>query len=167
MDKFVMTFCRPRGWWIASISFATSLAICANAATAASPSSARKQRLRVIDYAVERLRNADGDRYLVTLRFNGDARGKTSLIVPSEWASAQRAEDGIEALTLLTRDARIEDTDRPDIKRIVHWPGAALVVRYALKQVATGEPTATAKTQYLPVIQPGYFEWIGWTAWAR
>ncbi len=80
-------------------------------------------------------------------------------------ASAQDAAWGIEALQVLTASATLEDPDQPQVKRIVHPPDAAPTVRHVLRQIAAGEPTAIARTQFLPVLQRADFEWIGWTAW--
>lgn len=122
-----------------------------------------------LDYTVERWPAASGSvgtgRYAITLRLAGDRNGRTVLRIPGRWAGAEHAERGIESLELLTADARLEDGDAADEKRVVHAPGATLVVRYRLRQIADGEPNVAWPTNYLPVIQPGYFEWIGWTAW--
>ena len=150
----------------ASGRFAIGVALLCHALLASAALSERRHDTpRHIDYEVERTVGTDAPRYVITLRFQGDHSGRTTLHVPSDWASAQQAEQGIEALTVLTPDARIEETGERGSKRIVHRPDAQLVVRYTLKQIGTEEPSATQSTQFLPVIQPGYFEWIGWTAW--
>jgi predicted metalloprotease with PDZ domain len=117
-----------------------------------------------IDYEVRPLHDAR-DGYEITLRFKGDASGRSTLRIPGEWASAQHAERGIEALTVTTPDARLEDTDDANVKRIVHRPSALLTARYVLRQVVPGVPSATWTTQYLPLIQHDFLEWIGWTTW--
>jgi predicted metalloprotease with PDZ domain len=116
----------------------------------------------VIDYEV---RKVSVDRYEITLRFKGDGSGRARLQIPDEWASAQHAERGIEDLEILTPNATLEDTSDAHVKRITHRPGAMLEVRYRLKQIEDGEPNVQWRTDYLPVIQPSYFEWIGWTTW--
>lgn len=116
-----------------------------------------------IDYEIRRM--PSGDRYQITLRFKGDHSGRSVLRIPSEWASAEHAEQGIEALAVLTPHARLEDTDDAQVKRIVHRSGERLAVRYRLRQILDGEPNATWPTNYLPTIRPGYFQWIGWTTW--
>ena len=118
-----------------------------------------------IEYQVTREPGPPVDRYRVTLRFDGSADGTTTLMLPGRWASAEHAERGIDGLTLDTPDARLEDTDQPDRKRIVHRPGVRITVRYVLKQIAEGEPNVESRTPYLPVIRPGYIAWVGWTAW--
>ena len=117
-----------------------------------------------IDYEVRRLPSAD--RYEITLRFKGEHSGRSTLSIPTRWASATHAERGIDELSVTTSGARLEDTDAPQTKRIVHRPDAILTVRYVLRQIATGEPNITDQAaKFLPVIQRGYFEWIGWTTW--
>jgi predicted metalloprotease with PDZ domain len=117
-----------------------------------------------IDYRIRRL--SPGDRYEVTLRFDGDRSGRSTLTIPTSWASAAHAERGIEGLEVMTGQARLEDTDQPQVKRIVHRPGATVVVRYRLKQIAAGDPSATdPAAMFLPVIRPRYFAWVGWTSW--
>ena len=118
-----------------------------------------------IDYEVVREHADHVDRYRVTLHFDGTKDGTTTLKLPGRWASAEHAERGIEDLAVITPGARLEDTGEPDVKRVVHRPGEALTVRYALRQIAPGEPSIENGTPYLPVIRPGWFEWIGWTTW--
>jgi predicted metalloprotease with PDZ domain len=130
----------------------------------------------VIDYRVTRIPpGADGNAaFEITLRFKGGRDGRSDVYVPSEWASAQHAERGIDALRVATPGARLADVSADDStptegqmlrRRITHRPGAMLEVHYRLRQIADGEPSAKASTNYLPVIRPGYFEWIGWTSW--
>lgn len=114
---------------------------------------------------VYRVVRVAGDRYEISLRFRGERSGRSTLRIPGEWASAQHAERGIEALTLVTPGATLEDTDDANVKRIVHRPGATLRVRYRLAQIMPGDPDTSWPTNYLPVIRPTYFAWIGHTTW--
>lgn len=111
------------------------------------------------------VRKVSVDRYEITLRFKGDRSGRWTLHIPGTWASAEHAERGIEGLEILTPGAKLEGTDDAQLKRVVHRPGAMLQVRYRLRQIEDGEPSVQWRTEYLPLIQPGYFEWIGWTTW--
>ena len=115
-----------------------------------------------IDYEVRQLST---DRYEITLRFDGDRSGRSTVRLPTEWAGAEHPERGIERLAVLTRGARLEHTDRPEVERIVHRPGARLAVRYELTQILTGDLDVSWYTTYLPILRPTWFEWIGWTTW--
>ena len=135
------------------------LLVCAHSVALAAP------RPLDIDYEVRRQPDARGEAYRISLVFRGDASGRTSIVVPHEWAGAQRAERGIEVLETTTPGARIDDTDDPGRKLVVHRPGERVRIRYRLRQIEPGELTAASPTHYLPVMQPGHFAWIGWTTW--
>ena len=122
----------------------------------------RSSHVPSIDYAVRQLST---DRYEITLRFDGDHSGRSTVRLPTEWAGAEHPERGIEDLMVLTHGARLEPTDRPEVERVVHRPGARVALRYRLKQIAEGDLDVRWSTTYLPILRPTYFEWIGWTTW--
>ena len=115
-----------------------------------------------IDYAVRRV---SAEAFEVTLRFDGDRSGRSAIRIPTEWAGAEHPERGIDELLVLTPGARLEPTDRAQVERIVHRPGERVTVRYRLRQILEGDPHVRWGTTYLPIVRPGYFEWIGWTTW--
>ncbi len=115
-----------------------------------------------LDYEVRQLSTGS---YEITLRFRGDRSGRSTVRIPYRWASAEHAERGIEDLNVLTPGARLDPGDRPELRLVVHRPGARLTLRYRLKQILDGEADGGWPTTYLPILQPAYFEWIGWTTW--
>jgi predicted metalloprotease with PDZ domain len=116
----------------------------------------------IVDYEVRR---ATPDAYEITLRFQGDASGRSTVRIPTDWAGAEHPERGIDDVTVLTPGARLEATDRPEVLRIVHRPRMRVVLRYRLRQIPDGELHVRWGTTYLPIIRPDHFEWIGWTTW--
>ena len=130
-----------------------AFALLATAAVARSPT---------IDYEVRRV---SPERYEITLRFQGERSGRSSIRLPTEWAGAEHPERGIDDVTVLTPGAQLEHTDRPQVERIVHRPGERVALRYRLHQIPEGDLHVRWGTTYLPIIRPGHFEWIGWTTW--
>ena len=125
-------------------------------------SAAARPATPVLDYAIRR---ASPEVFEITLSFPGDRSGRSTIRIPTEWAGALHPERGIDDLTVLTPGARIERTDRPQVERIVHRPGARVTLRYRLRQIPAGDLHVRWGTTYLPIIRPGHFEWIGWTTW--
>lgn len=81
-----------------------------------------------IDYRLTVERATSGPRVTVTMRLRGDADGTTDLDLPNSWA-------GSDGLWRNIGDWRvtggaIADTDKPDVRRIRHRPGALLTIRY-------------------------------------
>ena len=64
----------------------------------------------------------------VTLTMRGDADGTTDLDLPSKWAGSDGLWRNIGGWRVT--GGTISDTDKPELKRIRHKPGARLTIRY-------------------------------------
>lgn len=94
----------------------------------------------------------------VEIRFTGDDDGETRLLLPGEWA-------GADSLWRHLGDVRVDGgssmhEDGPGARRIVHAPGASLVVRYRVASAYAEEP-AFAYEKARPIILPGWFFFHG------
>ena len=118
-----------------------------------------------ITYVVER-RSANGNSYLhIRCSFLGNTNGITELGIPTDWASATGAENGIKNLVVETPDAVIAPPSSRDRRQINHPKDAQLTVTYDLVPLRKDTPSAAQATNYLPIIQPTHFHLIGWTSW--
>lgn len=94
----------------------------------------------------------------VEIRFTGEDDGETRLVLPVEWA-------GADSLWRHLGDVRVDGAssvqdDGPGARRIVHAPGAPLVVRYRVTSAYAEEP-AFAFEKARPIILPGWFFFHG------
>ncbi len=69
-------------------------------------------------------------RVSVTVTMRGDADGITDLDLPNTWAGSDTLWRNIGGWRVT--GGTIADTDKPDVKRIRHKPGALLTIRYAV-----------------------------------
>ncbi|HPG61890.1 MAG TPA: hypothetical protein PK586_07765 [Casimicrobium sp.] len=135
---------------------------CASAPVAEDAESIREQEVL---YQVRRL---DGTFtvYRITVSFPGSPSGKTPLYIPREWASAKGADKGIANLTVLSPQSKLIANDHAALSKMVEHPPSALVtLSYDLIAIDSAPPRASASTQYLPILQPSYLHWIGYTTW--
>jgi predicted metalloprotease with PDZ domain len=103
----------------------------------------------------------------VELVLNGEADGETEIELPGEWGGKSELWRGIQDFRVSGQGMRLASGQTPALKLIRHEPGATLTIRYRVSQFWEGEPTASGSNEYRPVIRPGYFQLIGWTAMAR
>ena len=103
----------------------------------------------------------------VEMAFAGESDGVTSIELPDSWGGKRELWRGISAFQVSGQDAKIESGGDAAHKTIRHASGATLKVQYRLTQFWSGEPTANDTNEYRPVIRPGYFHVIGWTAFVR
>jgi predicted metalloprotease with PDZ domain len=70
----------------------------------------------------------------VTVRFKGDASGKTLLQLPDAWASQKELYKAITKLEAVSPGLRIQKTHSASQRLLLHRAGAELVLRYILQQ---------------------------------
>ncbi len=116
----------------------------------------------VAEYHIE-IRPQDGasPEVFITLVVAGDADGETRLDLPSNWGGEDELWNGIAQLSV---DGGTLQPAAPDVlvERIVtHAPGAALTLRWQIIQDREGAPTAAARDNYRPWLQPDYVHLLG------
>lgn len=67
----------------------------------------------------------------VTMTLRGDADGSTELDLPNQWAGSDALWRNIHGWRIV--GGSLQDTDRPEVKRVVHAPGARLTIRYQVR----------------------------------
>lgn len=99
----------------------------------------------------------------VEMVLTGEEDGETELALPDKWGGKSDLWHGIAELRV--QGATSVATGGDPARRIIrHEPGATLTVRYRLLQFWAGDPDGS---EYRPIIQPGYFHVIGWSAFVR
>lgn len=102
--------------------------------------------------------------------FKGDKSGITKIILPNEFAGQSELFKSVRNLKVTTPQAKLNDTEKPEIKNITHQPNEKLTVEYELIQDWQGNPNAGGASQnqgsgYRPIIKKEYFHILGNGAW--
>ena len=123
-----------------------------------------------IRYEIEPMMASDAPKIKIGLSFRADSSGATRIRLPLEFGGQSRLYQAIKNLRLTVPDAELIDTDRPEIKTIKHRGGETIRLEYELIQDWTGAPeaggaSAKAGGGYRPILQPGYFHFLGSGAW--
>lgn len=93
----------------------------------------------------------------VHLKFQADGQKSTFLFLPSAWAGQTKLYHEIAQLECLTNHIAIEDTERPDVKRIHHSPHEKIEIRYCIKSTHCQE----LEWYYRPIIEKSHFLFFG------
>ncbi|CAA9425790.1 MAG: hypothetical protein AVDCRST_MAG74-3547 [uncultured Pyrinomonadaceae bacterium] len=123
-----------------------------------------------VHYDVTPMVASDAPKIKIGLSFKGDRSGSTKIRLPLEFAGQSRLYQAIKNLRLTISDAELIDTDQPEIKAIKHRGGETIRLEYELIQDWTGAPEAGGASAkpgggYRPILQPGYFHFLGSGAW--
>lgn len=113
-----------------------------------------------ISYYIEPFYDLNLMRLIIVLEFTGDKSGETKIILPSEYGG-QNNIDGIKFLKTLSPQTTIEDTDRPEVKKIKHPANARLKIYYQVEDIRDDD--IELGNHYMPVIQKQYFHFLGET----
>ncbi len=97
----------------------------------------------------------------VTLRFEGAADGDTLLVLPDSWGGKDQLYRHLEGLSVEGGAVR---EDGPTRRIVTHAPGAAITVRYRVKNGYAGDPDANDDNPYRPIVRPDWFHLLG-NAW--
>lgn len=103
----------------------------------------------------------------VELVLRGEDDGVTEIELPDSWGGKSELWRGISEFRVSGDGLKLADGGSPALKALRHKPGATLTVRYRITQFWSGEPAISGSNEYRPVVQPGYFHIIGWTAFVR
>jgi predicted metalloprotease with PDZ domain len=125
---------------------------------------------RQIYYQVTPFIGNDAPKIKFRVSFKGDKSGLTKIKLPLEFGGQENLYQGIRNLTLMNQNAKLEDSDKPEIKIVSHVPNEEINLEYELVQDWIGAPQAggasgNAGGGYRPIIQKDYFHFLGSGAW--
>lgn len=106
----------------------------------------------------------------IKLSFKGDKSGVTKVKLPSEFAGQFELFKAVQNLKIVNGNAKLIDTEKPEIKKITHLPNEKITVEYELIQDWQGNPNAGSASQnqgsgYRPTIKKDYFHILGNGFW--
>lgn len=94
---------------------------------------------------------------LVGLKFQGNDKGITEILLPSSWAGQNELYLEIENLHCISSHAAIEDTEDPKLKKVYYSPNEVVQLFY---QVTT-KTKPEIQWYYRPIIEDSHFFFIG------
>lgn len=103
-----------------------------------------------------------GSAFRVSIAFNGEADGTTTIILPNEWGGQRELHKAIRNVWV-SKDATLADTDKPFVKTVSHKPGQKVIVTYEIAQDFQGPLKNAVRCR--PVTDASYLHWIGNTVW--
>ena len=106
-----------------------------------------------LSYAIRPLLEKDRTVLEVDLVMQGDKSGVTELLLPSSWAGQEELYSEIGDLHCLSPDSTVENTDLPEVKRVLHPSDAPLRLRYYI----TPKAKQPVEWYYRPIVQPSHF----------
>ncbi|HVV34853.1 MAG TPA: hypothetical protein VHC73_16615 [Vitreimonas sp.] len=98
----------------------------------------------------------------VDVIFRGEASGRTILNLPNEWGGQTELYHAIHDLKPIS-NAAIADGEDAAQRVLTYRPRALVHFQYVVFQDWVGEPRAENGNPYRPIVQPGYFHFIGST----
>lgn len=106
----------------------------------------------------------------ISLSFQGDKTGSTTIKLPLEFGGQEQLYKCVQNLKIITPNAKLSDTDKPEIKKITHLPNEKITLEYELVQDWEGTPNAGGASQnagggYRPIIKSDYFHVLGNGTW--
>lgn len=120
------------------------------------PAMGRAAAADAVAYELAPVSDAQGLTALaVTIRFHGDASGRTKLVLPQRGQNNPRLWQYVRDLTI--DGATSVAADQPEARIITAPPGAALVVRYRVVSAFDEDPSTKNKDKQKPTIRPGWF----------
>lgn len=131
--------------------------------------SAKSQPTKIY-YEVLPVITGNAPKIKIGLSLKGDVSGSTKIRLPFEFGGQTQLYKAIKNLRLISLNAELIDTAQPEIKIIKHRSGAKIKLEYELIQDWIGEPqgggaSGNAGGGYRPILQPGYFHFLGSGAW--
>ncbi len=114
-----------------------------------------------VHYAVTPvLEGGDLTALAVEMRFAGDGDGETRLVLPDEWGGKRELYRHLDSLSVEGAQAR---EDGAAARILTHAPGAAITVRYRVRNGYDGDPKVgdTEGNPYRPIVRPQWFSAIG------
>lgn len=146
-----------RAAWVAAATFA----LCAHAADLALPLSAAPADLHL---QIRPVWDGPERRLDVRVTFDAAGRERTPLALPTHWANATEMHRGVRNLRALTRGARIEVTDDPAHRTVLHSPQGAVKIAYEVVEI--NQDGVDYRRFYLPLLRNEFAHFFGHGIWA-
>jgi len=115
-----------------------------------------------LNYSFEPIISQDKLSLRVTLEFKSARSGKTTLILPSEWAGQKDAYKSITELAAVSPGTTIKETREPAKREVLSRPNSPVRLSYVLVKQWSG-PLNSA-TRFYADLAPEYFHLIGLTS---
>jgi predicted metalloprotease with PDZ domain len=115
-----------------------------------------------LTYSFEPLIVADSLRLRITLEFKSGRSGKTTLILPSEWAGQKDAYKSVTELIAISPQTILKETKEPAKREVLSPPNSPVRLSYVLVKQWSG-PLDSA-TRFYADLSPEYFHLIGITS---
>ncbi len=93
----------------------------------------------------------------VNLKLQGNESGITEILLPSSWAGQDELYLEISELCCLSPEATIQDTDQPEVKKIIHPSNELIQISYRV----TSKEKPEVEWYYRPLIEQSYFFFFG------
>jgi predicted metalloprotease with PDZ domain len=115
-----------------------------------------------LNYSFQPIISPDKLSLRVTVDFQSARSGKTTLILPSEWAGQQEAYKSITDLAAISPGTNIKETSDPTMRKVLSGPNSPVRLSYVLVKQWSG-PLNSA-TRFYADLAPEYFHLIGLTS---
>jgi len=115
-----------------------------------------------LNYSFDQALSQDKLDLRITLEFRTNRSGKTTLILPSEWAGQKDAYKSVTELAALSPGATINETKNPARREVLAPANVAVRISYVLTKQWNG-PLNSA-TRFYADLSPEYFHLIGITS---
>lgn len=93
----------------------------------------------------------------VVLKFQAESQKSTYIFLPDSWGGQDKLYKEIKSIECLTPHARLENTEKADIKIIHHSPKDDIEIRYCLKSTHSKE----TEWYYRPILEKTHFFFFG------
>jgi len=115
-----------------------------------------------LNYSFQPIISQDNLSLRVTLEFQSARSGKTTLILPSEWAGQKEAYKSVTELAAVSPGTTIKETSEPAKREVLSRPNSPVRLSYILVKQWNG-PLNSA-TRFYADLAPEYFHLIGLTS---
>ncbi|WP_395646799.1 hypothetical protein [Terricaulis sp.] len=146
------------------MTFIRTTVVCAWVAFAALVTAGATNAPRVTYTLTPLLENGALHAVQVDIDFRGAGNGQTVLDLPDSWGGEEELYRTVQELAVT--GASLRDGASAAQRVLVHRPNARVHVRYRIVQDWDGEPRAQGRNPYRAMVQPGYFQFIGYAALA-
>lgn len=123
-----------------------------------------------IFYEVSPIFQSNETKLKITVSFQGDKKGITTIKLPLEFGGQDALYKCVQNLRMTTANAKLSETDKPELKKITHLPNEKITLEYELVQDWEGNPNAGGASQnagggYRPILKKDYFHVLGSGTW--
>lgn len=115
------------------------------------------EQIESLEYSIRPLIEDGKSALEVNLKLKGNESGVTEILLPSSWAGQDKLYQEISELRCLSAEATIQDTDQPEVKKIIHPSNELIQISYYV----TSKEKPEVEWYYRPLIEQSYFFFFG------